>query len=94
MSEQSKENFDDTKFRTRQRRAVGIVKVCVSDQIPAQRAAGRDLAFDDVHAEHPVASREIVVFSERVARTAVVTIDERQRCGLISHGAVHKKTGA
>src|ERR1700730_9934930 len=35
MSEQSKENVDDSEFRTRQRRAVGIVKVCVSDQLPA-----------------------------------------------------------
>src|ERR1700675_4571797 len=35
VSEQSKENVDDSEFRTRQRRAVGIVKVCVSDQLPA-----------------------------------------------------------
>src|SRR5260370_17490751 len=34
MSEQGKENVDDSKFRTRQRRAVGIVKVCVSDRLP------------------------------------------------------------
>jgi hypothetical protein len=34
-----------------------------------------------------VASREVVVFSGRVARTVVVTIDERQRCGLIAHAA-------
>jgi hypothetical protein len=29
------------------------VKVCVSDQLPAQRAAGRDIAFNDVHAALP-----------------------------------------
>src|SRR5260370_361042 len=52
MSEQSKENLDDSEFRSRQRRTVGIVKVRVSDQLPAQHAAGRDIAFNDIHAEH------------------------------------------
>jgi hypothetical protein len=42
-----------------------------------------------VHGEHPVASREIAVFSGRLARTLVVTIDERLRCGLIAHAAAY-----
>src|SRR4051812_5265845 len=53
MSEQRKEDLDDSKFGTRQRRAVGIVKMGVVDQIPAQRAAGRDITFNDLHAELP-----------------------------------------
>src|SRR5713226_9440650 len=52
MSEQSKENLDDSEFRSPQRRTVGIAKVRVSDQFPAQHAAGRDIAFNDIHAEH------------------------------------------
>src|SRR5258708_3940577 len=47
MPEQSKENLDDSEFRSRQRRAVRV-----SDQLPAQRTAGRDIAFNDIHAEH------------------------------------------
>jgi hypothetical protein len=50
MPKQSEENVDHCEFRTRQRREVAIVKVCVSDQIAAERAAGRNIAFDHLHA--------------------------------------------
>src|ERR1700744_5279806 len=53
MSEQGKEDLDDSKFRTRERRAPGIMKIAVVDQIPAQRAGRRDITFNDVHAELP-----------------------------------------
>jgi hypothetical protein len=39
--------------------------VCVCDQLPAQHAAGRNIAFDDAHAELPLpANREIVEFPD------------------------------
>src|SRR5258708_39534140 len=49
VSEQSEEDIDDSKFRVRQRRAVGIVKVGRSDQVSVQNAARRNIAFNDVH---------------------------------------------
>jgi hypothetical protein len=51
MSEQGKEDVDDPEFRTRKRRAIRIVKICISDQIPTQRAARRNITFNDMHAE-------------------------------------------
>jgi hypothetical protein len=108
MPEQSKENLDDSEFRSRQRRAVGIVKVRVSDQFPAERAAGRNIAFNDIHAEHPIVSRKIVMFPVAAPRTVLVALGARRRCGLIAQSgyennqtrykgkseAVGKKTGA
>jgi hypothetical protein len=53
MSEHGKENIHDSEVPTGQRRPPGIVKIAVVDQIPVERAGGRDIAFNDVHAKLP-----------------------------------------
>jgi hypothetical protein len=53
MPEQGKEQIDDSKVRTRQRRAPGIMKIGISDQLAAQRAGRWHIALDDSHAGFP-----------------------------------------
>src|SRR5438552_3253966 len=51
MSEHGKEDLDAALLRTRHRRAIAVVKICISDCVPAQRAAGWQIAFDYLPAE-------------------------------------------
>src|SRR5437879_3155414 len=53
VSEQRKEHLDDSELFARQRRAIRIVEVCMSDRVPAECAAGWKFAFDHRHAELP-----------------------------------------
>src|SRR5712664_786384 len=53
VSEQRKEYLDDSEPLARQRRAIGIVEVCISNHFRAKRAAGWKVAFDHLHAELP-----------------------------------------
>jgi hypothetical protein len=53
MRENAEEDIDDAKLRAAQRRPVGVTEIRAFDQLAAQHAAGRHIAFNDVHAKLP-----------------------------------------
>src|SRR6266852_5511492 len=53
MRENAEEDFDDAKLPAAQRRPVGVTEIRAFDQLAAQHAAGRHIAFNDVHAKLP-----------------------------------------
>src|SRR6266581_1422735 len=68
VSEQRKENLDGSEPLARQRRAIGIVEVCISNHFPAKRAAGWQVAFNHLHAELPRSDKLFQPFGTLVLR--------------------------
>jgi hypothetical protein len=51
MRENAEENIDDAKLPAAQWRPVGVTEIRAFDEFAAQHAAGRHIAFNDVHAK-------------------------------------------
>src|SRR5262249_37294714 len=52
MGENGEEDIDDAELRATERGAVGVTKMRAFDELAAQHAAKRDIAFSDGHAMH------------------------------------------
>jgi hypothetical protein len=51
MRENAEEDIDDAKLPAAQWRPVGVTEIRAFDEFATQHAAGRDIAFNDVHAK-------------------------------------------
>jgi hypothetical protein len=51
MGENAEEDIDDAELPAAQRRPEGVTEIRAFDELAAQHAAGRHIAFNDVHAE-------------------------------------------
>ena len=51
VRENAEEDMDDVEARRGLAASVGVVEICVFDNLATEQVAGRYVAFDDIHAE-------------------------------------------